>query len=224
MNLRCIRFAAICLPLLFGCTTRERQQLPISKARLLVVSDVDDTVKDTHVTLSRSTHLKNPLLIADFAKPWSAVRGMPCLYREWKRREGAEFAYVSNGPRAYERRVKGFLIANDFPTGPILLNPRFPMSGPAHKEDAVAKLLVAYPRARVVLIGDSGERDPKIFATLLRRFPNRIAAVFIRAVTTDAGATVATLEDFRSAGKWTVFREPEDIASADALHPRARSN
>jgi len=43
-----------------------------------VVTDMDDTIKDTHV-LDRKEMLKNT-----FVRPFVAVAGMPELYRSWK--------------------------------------------------------------------------------------------------------------------------------------------
>jgi len=45
---------------------------------------------------------------------------------------------------------------------------------------AIAKLLKDMPDRDVVLVGDSGEKDPKIYRKICRKFPGRIRAVFIR--------------------------------------------
>ena len=38
-----------------------------------------------------------------------------------------------------------------------------------------------------VLIGDSGEKDPEIYADIVRAYPDRILAVYIREVRVDPG-------------------------------------
>ena len=38
-----------------------------------------------------------------------------------------------------------------------------------------------------MLIGDSGERDPEIYADVVRTYPGRILAVYIREVRLDTG-------------------------------------
>ena len=216
---------AACLALTAGCAAPTVTLPPVSGARLLVVSDIDDTVRDTRVTVAPSSHVKNPLLLVDFLRPWSDVRGMAALYRQWERQQGAVFAYVSGGPPIYRAALQKFLVTHDFPSGPILLNRRFPIGTPEHKQHCVAMLLAAHPRARVILIGDSGEHDPAIFSGLLAQHSERIAGIFIRRVTDDAEATVSQLDRRVPGGKWIVFREPSEITAArfDAvLKPRAR--
>ena len=51
-----------------------------------------------------------------------------------------------------------------------------------HKERTICELLEAYPRLPFVLIGDSGENDPEIYSAVVRRFPRRIRAIYIRSV------------------------------------------
>ena len=52
----------------------------------------------------------------------------------------------------------------------------------SHKADAIDRILRTYPRLPFVLIGDSGEQDPEIYAATVRRFPRRIRAIYIRSV------------------------------------------
>jgi len=64
-----------------------------------------------------------------------------------------------------------------------------------------------------VLVGDTGERDPEIYAALLAEHPERIAAVALRNV------TGATREDDRfgplfenlPANRWMLFRNVDEI-------------
>jgi len=39
-----------------------------------------------------------------------------------------------------------------------------------------------FPGRDVVLVGDSGEKDPEVYAKILAEFPDRVAAVYIRNV------------------------------------------
>jgi phosphatidate phosphatase APP1 len=41
---------------------------------------------------------------------------------------------------------------------------------------------LAYPHLNFVLIGDSGQEDPKIYREIVAIFPGRILAVYIRDV------------------------------------------
>jgi phosphatidate phosphatase APP1 len=43
-------------------------------------------------------------------------------------------------------------------------------------------LLKTYPQLPFILIGDSGEKDPEYYQEIVKQFPNRILAVYIREV------------------------------------------
>ena len=51
-----------------------------------------------------------------------------------------------------------------------------------HKFKEIKQILEAYPALQFVLIGDSGQDDPKIYREVVRQFPGRILAVYIRDV------------------------------------------
>ena len=51
-----------------------------------------------------------------------------------------------------------------------------------HKSKAIEEILTTYPKLQFVLSGDSGEQDPEIYAGIMRRFPRRIRAIYIRSV------------------------------------------
>ena len=50
------------------------------------------------------------------------------------------------------------------------------------KATAIRLLMKNMPGRDFVLVGDSGEKDPKIYLKICREFPGRIAGVFIREV------------------------------------------
>jgi phosphatidate phosphatase APP1 len=67
-----------------------------------------------------------------------------------------------------------------------------------------------FPSRRFILIGDSGERDPEIYAALARKFPRQVERLHIRGVTgqlADAPRYRKTF-DALPAQSWTVFRHP----------------
>ena len=55
-----------------------------------------------------------------------------------------------------------------------------------YKLDAIYNILDSYPDLRFILIGDSGEEDPEIYAQVIESFPNRILSAYIREVKHDA--------------------------------------
>jgi Uncharacterized conserved protein (DUF2183) len=50
------------------------------------------------------------------------------------------------------------------------------------KLDAIDRLMRLFPKRRFVLVGDSGELDPEVYAKLVARFPGQVVAILIRDV------------------------------------------
>ena len=46
----------------------------------------------------------------------------------------------------------------------------------------IREILTTYPTLPFILVGDSGQKDPEIYGTLVREFPGRILAIYIRNV------------------------------------------
>jgi phosphatidate phosphatase APP1 len=182
--------------------------------RVLVVSDVDDTIKDTHVTLLDS-HLRNPAIVFDGLRPWQAVPGMARLYQDWKKKLPARFHYLSAGPVRYERRFKGFLAENGFPDGLVSLRAGGNLlASHEYKTRVLVPILAADKKQLVVFVGDSGERDPESYGELARRFPRQVLGIFIRQVTAEARSSPRYQKAFAGvpASRWTLFRRPAEIA------------
>lgn len=62
----------------------------------------------------------------------------------------------------------------------------------------------------LVLVGDSGERDPEIYGTVARLYPKRIVRIFIRAVKGEKDDDKRFAQAFRDVPreKWMIFRDP----------------
>lgn len=54
------------------------------------------------------------------------------------------------------------------------------VSSRTHKLSSLRQLAQALPHGRFVLIGDSGQQDPEIYAEFSAEHPGRVAAVYIR--------------------------------------------
>jgi hypothetical protein len=188
-----------------------------SRDGLSVVSDIDDTIKLTGVT-ERAEMLRNT-----FCRPFRAVAGMAALYQSWAREPGVVFHYVSASPWQLYPLIAGFLQEHGFPPGTFHLRRVRLKDGSflrlfappiLHKRAAVESLLRRYPRRRFALVGDSGERDPEIYGDLARRWPARIAGVFIRDSDAEPAPVARYAAAFRdvSPGLWRVFRDPAELA------------
>jgi hypothetical protein len=185
---------------------------------VLVVSDIDDTIKVSRVRDRRA------LLEHTFLKPFEAVEGMPELYRSWAAR-GAAFHYVSASPWQLYSPIAGFLRAAGYPEGSFHMK-RFRWKDRAvldlfggqedYKRKAIEPVLRAFPRRRFLLVGDSGEQDPEIFGALARDFPAQISAVYIRDVSGEPASAPRYGKAFAGvpAERWRVFSSASELADS----------
>lgn len=181
-----------------------------------VISDIDDTIKLTGVTDKRA------MIESTFAKPFEATPGVPEAYRRWAK-AGAAFHYISNSPLPLLAPLLEFIEDSALPLGSVGLKGFRWRDGTfldlfdapeQHKQETIETTLRAFERRSFVLVGDSGERDPEIYAAVARTFPDRVTHVYIRDVgSEDATAlrermerTFASLET-----PWTIFRHGNEL-------------
>ncbi len=148
----------------------------------VVVSDIDDTIKDTKI--AESVGLKQILsgLFFGHYYKYEALEGMAELYRELAER-GALIVYVTSTPYALTPFLLKFLRDQKFPEGPVY--PRWLGYGRfGHKWRTLHRLISSLDRQRCVFIGDSGEQDLQIYRRLCDTevFAERIEKILIRHV------------------------------------------
>lgn len=165
-------------------TTALRVRVPGTDARFGVLSDVDDTILETGVQrvgrMVRQTFTGSALTRSPFP-------GAAELYRDLSRGTNPVF-YVSSSPWNLHAFLEAFLRHRDFPMGPLLLRDLLGTAvGREQKSQRIEEILELHPDLPFVLIGDSGERDPEIYAETVRSHPGRILAVYIREVRLDPG-------------------------------------
>ena len=173
--------------------------VPGEDARFAIVSDIDDTIVETHAT----DKLKMiPLVLTRTAAQRTAFPGVSAFYKALERGgtdDGSASLnpvfYVSSSPwNLYDVLVE-YMALQAIPLGPIFLRD-YGLSehGPvgehheAHKGRALATLFTTYPDLSFVLVGDSGQRDPQVYAQAARDFPGRVRAVYLRDVSLAHGA------------------------------------
>jgi hypothetical protein len=183
---------------------------------LSVVSDIDDTIKISDV-LNRSA-----LIRRTFLEQFEAVPGMADVYRSWAT-NGALFHYVSASPWQLYLPLVEFARTNGFLQGSWnmrqwrLKDRTFKSifeKPDDYKIETITPLLHQFPQRRFVLVGDSGEHDPEVYAALARKFPLQVAAIFIRDVTGQGAAAERYRTNFSGLpdGLWRVFKTPSEIA------------
>jgi phosphatidate phosphatase APP1 len=184
-----------------GASATARALVLAPEGPALVISDFDDTVAVTGVTRMREL-LASTFGADEFTQ--AAVPGMADFYQCLSARSPAPgFALVSGSPIQYLGRVRRFLEFKGFP--PMALELRRLRLGTLRgfKPPVLRRLLAEVPNP-VVLVGDSGERDPEVYRALAAEFPGRVLAIYIRRV------GPATDPD-RFEGQ-VVFEEPAEAA------------
>lgn len=165
-------------------TTPVEVLVPGPDARFGIVSDVDDTILQTGVQrlgqMLRQTFTGSALTRTSFP-------GAPELYRDLAGRSNPVF-YVSSSPWNLHAFLIAFLRQQRLPLGPVLLRDLLgTSSGREQKAGRIEEILETHPDLPFVLIGDSGERDPQVYAEIVRTHPGRVLAVYIREVRLDPG-------------------------------------
>jgi len=183
-----------------------------------VISDIDDTIKDSHVLD------KKKLLKKTFLKEFQPVKGMSDIYRRWHTK-GYRFHYVSSSPWQLYPVLSEFIDKQSYPRGSMHLKLirvkdksifnifATPEEG---KVPTITKLLTTYPKRRFILVGDSGERDANIYADIAKRYPGRIIKIYIRDVRDDKAAVEKIFAGLQK-NQWLVFSNPNEILSDQAL-------
>lgn len=148
-----------------------------------IVSDIDDTIKHTDVARKRE------LLANTFLREFRCVDGMAEVYQAVAEK-GAQFHYVSSSPWQLYVPLAELCDVSGFPEGTFHLHSfrlrdhvlRRVTLHRGGKAVEIRRLLEAFPQRKFILVGDSGERDPEIYARLAADYPEQVRAVFIRQI------------------------------------------
>ena len=174
-------------------STIARVLVPPLTAKFGVISDIDDTVLQTNAsnllkmawnTFAHNSHTRIPFPgVSEFYK---------ALQHGKTGNEHNPFFYVSSSPWNLYDLLIDFLHLNGIPEGPLFLkdygfthNKLFTEGHSGHKPKKIKKVLDAFPAMKFILIGDSGQEDPEIYSEIIKMYPDRILAIYIRDVTLD---------------------------------------
>jgi phosphatidate phosphatase APP1 len=184
-----------------GLTVIAKVVIVDPEARLGLVSDVDDTILETGI--GRGLAFLRAALLTDVQNR-SPLPGAAALYNAFSERPGEPVRpvfYVSTSPWNLHEMLLEFIALRKFPLGPLQLTDWGPsragllrISATAHKTGLVRRMLSEHPHLRLVLIGDSGQLDPEIYAALAHENPDRIAAVYIRRTAHDAAERISQVD------------------------------
>ena len=180
----------------------------IPKQGLSIISDIDDTIKVSNVLD------KKELLINTFVKQYTFTKGFPEYYKKLAS-QGAYFHYVSASPWQLYPSLKPFM-EKYYPKGTIALRDfrlkdssllAFLKPSTDYKIKQIQKIIQRYPQHRFILIGDSGEHDPEVYAAIYQQFPKNIQAIQIRAVKGSDLTKQRFIETFKSIprNRWKIL-------------------
>jgi phosphatidate phosphatase APP1 len=190
-----------------------RVLVPSPRARFGVISDIDDTVVRSNARNKLKMVLALALSNARTRKPF---KGVAAFYRALHAGINPLF-YVSKSPWNLYAPLVEFLEVQDLPAGPLALRDFGLRMRKSHKTEAIERILGTYPELPFVLIGDSGEQDPEIYADIVRRFPGRIRVIYIRSVNANRSAAIQDLvEKVRPTGAQLVLAPDSEFAAAHA--------
>ena len=180
-----------------------------------ILSDIDDTVKISGVTDRRE------LLENTFLQDFEAVPGMAAVYRDWLGNDGS-LHFVSSSPWQLYEPLDELIRDAGFPWANLNLKPvRFRdetlfdlfKKGTETKPAVIASVLDRYPERDFVLVGDSGEQDPEVYAVFLRERPEQVRKAYLRNVTnaTPGDERFASVFEGIDADRWQLFDDAAEM-------------
>jgi len=184
-----------------GASAQVRVEVVPDTTPFLVISDFDDTLAITQVV--KPAKLMESAFLKD-SDTQEVVPGMSAFYGCLKVPGTPAFALVSGSPVQFVPRIHSFLTRNAFPSFGMYLRDLGPNTLSNYKQPAIRKLLGQFTQP-VVLVGDSGEKDPEVYEQIREEFPGRVKAIYIR----DAGRT----EDTERFTDMVLFKEAREAAA-----------
>lgn len=195
--------------------------VPGAQARFGIISDVDDTLLRTDTTsllrMARVTFLQS----AHSRLPFP---GVAAFYRALQgERARNPLFFVSSSPWNLYDLLVDFCRLQDVPPAPFLLRD-FGLEADRwiagshleHKRAQAERIFATYPALDFVLVGDSGQHDPEIYAELATRHPGRVRAIYIRDVSVAArDAEVDRVAEDLSGSGVPLVRMADTAAAAD---------
>lgn len=161
---------------------------------------------------------------------------MPELYRNWySKNENCSFHYLSGMPDQLYTLTQEFIYDNNFPDGTFHMRHFGWALGSLftflHSESTFThkitnlRFFFSSTARDFVLVGDSGEKDPEIYGTITREYPDRVRAIFIRAIKGEAFNDERFLTAFQGVApeKWQVFNDPKQVPLDLSRAPKANA-
>ena len=164
--------------------------VPPPGAAFGVISDMDDTVLQSNIaSLLRAARL----VLLENAQTRMPFPGVAAFYRALQGGTALTgpnpIFYVSKSPWNLYEVIAQFLERQDIPMGPIILRDWDLVPERATKDfktREIEEILQTYPDLPFILVGDTTQKDPEIYRAVIKAFPGRVRAVYIRNVAAGA--------------------------------------
>lgn len=157
-----------------------------------IISDIDDTFLISH---SSTIFKRLYTLFTLNARTRKAFEGVArhyqlLQYAQTQPDEPNPFFFVSSSEWNLYDYLQEFILVQQLPPGIFLLNQikrwyELLKTGKTKHEGKFARvirIMEAFPNQRFVLLGDNSQKDPVIYSSVARHFPDRVVAVYIRIV------------------------------------------
>ncbi|MCC6727314.1 MAG: DUF2183 domain-containing protein [Saprospiraceae bacterium] len=195
---------------------------PSKEAHFGIITDIDDTVLQTHVT----SRLKLKMAYDTFFKDSHQrlpMEGIPDLLRALEKggdglRQNPVF-YVSDSPWNIYDLLAEFLYLNELPKGPILLRDyglhllrSKKEEKDIHKLVAFRQIMGMYPELPFVMLGDTASKDADYYLKMAEEFDGRVLAIYIRQTRdTENARRIAKLIEQSSHIEAVLIKESHEI-------------
>ena len=184
---------------------------------------MDDTVLQSNVaSFLRAARL----VLLENAHTRMPFHGVAAFYRALQAGTGLTgpnpIFYVSKSPWNLYDVIVQFLERQEIPLGPVLLRDWDIVPERATKSFKVREIeqiFQTYPSLPFILVGDTTQKDPEIYREIIRAFPGRVLAVYIRNVgaTADRSTAVTKLaEEVRAEGATLILADDTRAMAAHA--------
>lgn len=201
--------------------------IPPANARFGVISDIDDTV-----LVSDATHLlrMTKLAFLHSFRTRLPFEGVAAFYQALQQGTASDVFnpvfYVSSSPWNLYGLLTDFFALQGVPAGPLMLkdlgiSEMHGLGTPhlAHKLSQINRIMQMYPQLPFIFLGDSGQRDPEIYAHAARDYPGRVLAAYIRDVSGDQrdAAVRAIIADLAATGVEMLLVPDTETAARHAV-------
>lgn len=209
-----------------NATAKGQILIPPETAKFGVISDIDDTVIKTNVVSKTKMILTTVLSNEHTRLPFEGVaKFYSALQKGASGDENNPIFYVSSSPWNLYGLLIEFLKKQKIPLGPLFLkdfgtHTVFQASEhQTHKLENIRQILEMYPQMPFILIGDDGEQDPEIYRRIVKEYPDKIRAIYIRKTGEEpenADEIGKLINEVRESGSQIIFAPDSEFAAMHA--------